>query len=257
MIIVLAGTAEGRKVVELLKSAGLPVTATAVSAYGADLLKEKCPDEVLEGCLDKQGLKELIQGKEAAFLVDATHPFASLISELAMEAACELDVKYIRLERREVELLDHPLVSRIQDLEEIKYFLRAKQVVFSTIGSKNLPRLAPMVNEAGARLIARVLPTSQVIKGCEELGLSPDQILALKGPFSKDLNKQLMLHYGADLVLTKETGTIGGFDTKIQAALELALPTVVWCRPKLNYPVVLTNPEEVVEYIRSEKKREE
>ena len=58
------------------------------------------------------------------------------------------------------------------------------------------------------------------------------------------------MYYGAQLVLTKESGDIGGFKEKIEAALELEIPVIVLARPQINYPVMVHSSEEVVEYIR-------
>lgn len=250
MIIVLAGTVEGRQMVSLLNQEGWPNIACVVSRYGAELLARPGFDNIYQGCLDKTGLNLLIKEKKASILLDATHPFASKISELAIEAADECKIHYIRLERTSVSLPDDPLVQRIAALDQIQEFILPRQIVFSTLGSRHLPLVAPLVKRAGALLVARVLPLSGVIRDCEELGLTPNSIVALKGPFSKELNRHLFKHYGAQLILSKESGAAGGLDTKLQAALELKIPIIVWSRPAMNYPLVFHSPEEVMQYIK-------
>ena len=250
MIIVLAGSTEGRQMVSLLNEEGWANIACVVSAYGAELLQQYDSTDIYRGCLDKTGLIGLINNRGASLLLDATHPFASQISILAMEVADLCKIPYIRLERERAIIPDNPLVKRVESLEEIQDFIIAGQTVFSTLGSNHLPLVVAMVKRAEARLVARVLPVSRVVKECEALGLNPDSIIAVKGPFSKKLNQQLFKHYGAELILSKESGPEGGFNTKLEAAEDLGIPIVVWTRPSMNYPVVFHKPYEVMQYIR-------
>ena len=249
MIFVLAGTSEARETVKLLKESGLQVSASVVSTYGYELLASNSITYLKKGAFDKEELIRCLKERETVFLVDATHPFAGEISKLAMEVAAQLDIEYIRVERHSCELADDPLIKKVEGLDEIEQHLQRGQNVFSTLGSKNLPQIAAMVQRAGANLIARVLPLSASLRVGEDLGLKPEQIVALKGPFSKELNKALFKQYGAQVILTKESGDIGGFHEKLTAALDLNIQVIVLCRPKLNYPVVVNSPQELLKYI--------
>ena len=94
------------------------------------------------------------------------------------------------------------------------------------------------------------MPTAGVLKECEELGLTPKQIVAIQGPFSEELNIALYRQYGADVVITKNSGEIGGTDTKITAAKKLGLPVVLIDRPKLQYDVIAYTFEDVFEFVK-------
>ena len=41
----------------------------------------------------------------------------------------------------------------------------------------------------------------------------------MQGPFSKEINKALFKFYGADILLTRDSGLDGGTDTKILCGL--------------------------------------
>ncbi|MBA5845385.1 precorrin-6A/cobalt-precorrin-6A reductase, partial [Escherichia coli] len=56
--------------------------------------------------------------------------------------------------------------------------------IFLTTGSKNLPEFVDGLKSR--HIIARILPVSDVIRSAEELGLVADQIIGMKGPFTKD-----------------------------------------------------------------------
>ncbi len=249
MIFVLAGTSEAKETIELLRDKSFQVSASVVSSYGYELLANNGIKHLKQGSFNKEELIKCLKEMDTLFLVDATHPFAKQISALAMEVAAELKIKYIRLERQSCVLPDNPLIEKVTTLEEIEKYLHKGQNVFSTLGSNNLSQIVSLVKQAGANLTARVLPVSKSIIACEDLGLRPENIIALKGPFSKSLNKVLFEQFDAQLILTKESGDIGGFNEKIAAAIELKIPVVVLCRPALDYPILVNSPQEVLKYI--------
>ncbi|HWP95273.1 MAG TPA: precorrin-6A reductase [Syntrophomonadaceae bacterium] len=249
MIIVLAGTQEGREIAALLQEAGYLLLASVTSEMGEQILRRQGIRNIRQGKLSREGLIQLIQEGQATMLVDATHPFAQVISLQAMEAAAQMGIPYVRLERAPYILPEDPLIITIARLEELRPLISPGTKVFATLGIKSLEVLAPLVREEKANLVARVLPHSTALKVCEDLGLSPEQIVALKGPYSRELNRVLFREYRVGLVVTKESGEAGGLDAKIQAALDLELPIVVWRRPVMRYPVAFQTTTELLKYI--------
>lgn len=248
MILVLAGTLEGRQTASLLQNSGFSVTATTVTDYGAELLRHQGVEQVLAGALDELSLEHCLR-QGYRLLVDATHPFAAQASQTAMNAANAVGISYLRLERTAGELPEHSLVYGERDLEHsIERALSLGKVVFSTLGSRSLWELQKAACAKGARLIARVLPDAAVLSECLKLGLSPAQIIALQGPCSQGLNVAMYRQYGAEVVLTKDSGSTGGLQEKVAAALEVGIPIVVWQRPQLQYPLVVHTPEEALDY---------
>ena len=100
-------------------------------------------------------------------------------------------------------------------------------------------------------LIVRVLPTSEVIISCENLGLNADNIIAMKGPFSESINEEMYRHYNIDIVITKESGKSGGFLEKVNACKSLNIPVVIIAREKLKYPYVVNEIEEIEEKLKA------
>lgn len=250
MIIVLAGTSEGRTMAGQLQEAGFPVLVSVASKIGAELLRQQEALASVQGTLRREGLAALIRNSRARFLVDATHPFAVDISREAMEAAADTGTEYLRLERQGGNIPQDPLVTMIKELEELEDYLTPGMRIFSTLGSKSLPAILPMIRGKKAELTARVLPGSSILEKCEQLGLRPNQIVAMQGPFSRDLNSALFKHYGAQLVISKESGPAGGLETKIEAAVGLGIPILVWSRPRLDYPRVFHSNDSLLDYIK-------
>lgn len=98
-------------------------------------------------------------------------------------------------------------------------------------------------------MVARVLPTSEVIRNCEAMGLNADNLLAIKGPFSKDINVAMLKHAEVDVVITKESGFAGGFMDKIAACEELGIPIIIIKRKTIDYQRVVHDISEIEESI--------
>jgi precorrin-6A/cobalt-precorrin-6A reductase len=256
MIVVLAGTSEGREAAALLQEAGWPVLATVTSELGTELLNRQGIRNIRQGRLSPEELWSLLVENGVRFLVDATHPFARVISRQAMEAAGRAGVAYLRLERDAGTIPDHPDVITITRLEEAEAHVKPGMTVFSALGSKHLPDLMPLIERKKARLIARVLPLDTVMRDCARMGLNPDQIVAARGPFTREENLALFKEHKADLIISKASGPTGGMEEKITAALELGIPIILWTRPAMECRHVVHSPAELLEYIEAQMRRE-
>ena len=76
-IFIFAGTTEGRELSEKLSQSGYEITVSVATEYGAKLLPKSEKITVLQGRLDSEQMILLLSQKEYAFVIDATHPFAT------------------------------------------------------------------------------------------------------------------------------------------------------------------------------------
>ena len=252
MIFVLAGTQDGREIVRLLLEQGHDVAASVVSSYGGELLAHACGQRCLinDKPLDEAALKDYLQEHDIRLLVDASHPYAANVSRNAIAVCQALSIPYIRYER-DLSKLDYDRITVVHSYEEAAQAAAALgKKIFLTTGSRNLDKFVHSPDLKNCELTARVLPTAEVIGLCESLGLDAGHIVALQGPFSMELNRELFRKYGAEVIITKNSGTIGGTDTKFAAAAELNLPIVLIDRPKLNYPCITHDYAEVLAFVR-------
>ena len=250
MIFVLAGTQDGREIVRLLLEQGHDVAASVVSSYGGELLAHACGQRCLinDKPLDEAALKDYLQEHDIRLLVDASHPYAANVSRNAIAVCQALSIPYIRYER-DLSKLDYDRITVVHSYEEAAQAAAALGTkIFLTTGSRNLDKFVHSPDLKDCELTARVLPTAEVIGLCESLGLDAGHIVALQGPFSQELNRELFRKYGAEVIITKNSGTIGGTDTKFAAAVELNLPIVLIDRPKLNYPCITHDYAEVLAF---------
>ena len=178
-------------------------------------------------------------------IIDATHPYAIEVSKNAIQCAKELNIDYLRYERKSlIEDISYENKYIVSSIEEACKIAREKgRNIFIGTGSKNLPKIVELIPDRN--LIVRVLPTSDVILSCESLGLNADNIIAMKGPFSQSINEEFYKHYNVDIVVTKESGIAGGFLEKVNACETLQIPVVIITRERINYPLVVNEIDEL------------
>lgn len=249
MILVLAGTRDGRDVAAALTEMGWPVVVAVVSGYGRHLAKDAATAHT--GSLDCAGMAAFIRGKNVRAVVDASHPYAVNASRNAQAAAAVTAVPYLRFERPEAPLPAYDRLHQAVDAAAAAVLAASLgRVIFLTTGSRTLAVFKNQPLLAGCRLIARVLPEPDVVAECRRLGFLPRDIVAMQGPFSPALNAALFREYAAEVVVSKNSGLVGGADSKFAAAAELGLHLVVISRPQINYSRVTDNLNAVVDFVR-------
>ena len=113
-----------------------------------------------------------------------------------------------------------------------------------TTGSKELAVFCED-EEVKKRLVVRVLPGLESLELCKQNGLEGKQIIAMQGPFSKEMNLATIRQYHIDCLVTKESGKTGGEDTKILAAMEAGIPCYVIRKPATDEEIKEYNEEEI------------
>ncbi|MFZ5633935.1 MAG: precorrin-6A reductase [Bacillota bacterium] len=239
---VLYGIGESRDLIGSLKGQGYGVVAVVRTDYGGRLAGTSGADHVVPAPADAGELSALIGAWGVKQVVDATHPFASPLSAMARETCLSLKIPYIRFGRGETDLPADPLIRRVYSWEAAAEAASAfGDTVFLTTGSYNLEVFLQFRGLRGRRIVVRVLPDHRVIKKCQDLGMSPRDIVAMQGPFSVKLNKAVFQAYRAGVVVTRDGGQSGGTYNKVRAALELKVPVVLIQREKLAGPECLND----------------
>ena len=248
-IFLIAGTQDGRKLAEFLSGKNFDVTASVVSDYGRKLLENCAGIKINDKPLDRDELEKILREENFNFLVDASHPYAKNISANAIDAAQAANIFYVRYERAEIDFA-YEKIFHVESYEAAA--IKASELgknIYLTTGSRNLKIFVDLLKDCN--LTVRILPTAEVLSQCEALGLTPKQIVAMQGPFSTELNIELFKHAGAEVIVTKNSGQIGGADTKLEAAKILNLPVVMINRPKIFYPNLAKTFDDVLSIIKN------
>lgn len=236
-IAVFAGTAEGHELLGRLSVEGLGATAFVATEYGAELICDLPGIEVRQGRLDAQEMREALGAFDV--VVDATHPYATIVSANLREAAAAAGVRYVRLLRPstlgdELSAPDAPRVVEVADpAEAARRLAELEGNVLVTTGSKDLDVYAgvPGFEE---RLFVRILPIASGLERALGLGYPAKHVICMQGPFSRDLNVAMLRQVGARWLLTKDTGVAGGLPEKLSAAHEAGCGVVLIRRPDLS-----------------------
>lgn len=248
-VLVIAGTVDARHIIEELIKCGAYVTATVTTPLGKSLLDRYDGVDAREGRLTLKGMTELMGEIGARCLVDASHPFARDASVNAMEACKRLSIPYLRYERPETAAGGEG-VTRVRDFEEAAESLKDFEGnIFLAIGSGKL-QFFTRIADFKSRVFIRVLPDSKVLDKCERLGFDAGNILALKGPFSETMNLEMLKHCSASVMVTKDSGSAGGNEEKINAARKLGIPVIMIERPGLDYGCEVSTVKEAVAFVK-------
>lgn len=232
-VLIFGGTTEGRRLTEILPAAGIFCEVSVATEYGKEQISPGAGCIVQVGRKNAEEMKAWMQQETFAAVVDATHPFATEVSENIKESAKQAGLPYLRLSRETEENGSYGKaeISYVEDAAECRKLLEQTEGnILLTTGSKELSVYA--VDALRQRLFVRVLPAEESIMLCKKNGLLGSQVIAMQGPFSLELNKALLQQYHIAVLVTKESGLQGGFPEKIAAAQETGTKVIVIKNPE-------------------------
>lgn len=184
---------------------------------------------------------ERCQTPAPLLVIDATHPYAAVVSENILSACAAAGVRCLRVERENTGAGEPELAPEgaalhwVDSIEEAAAWLVAKSShrpnILITTGSKEL---APYtrIPDFAARCYVRALPTVEALEKCRQLGFRREHLILMQGPFSEEMNVAQLRYADAGYLVTKASGETGGFPEKCEAALALGVEVVCIGRPK-------------------------
>lgn len=232
-VLVFGGTSEGRKLAEIFNANNRKCTICVATEYGEKLLPKSENVNVICGRMDCNEICMLLgEDNKYSYVIDATHPYASVISENARNACIKTNTAYLRLLRSETgsNIYNDGIKIFPDALQAAKYLDKTTGRILLTTGSRELPVFCGEIRDK-SRITARVLPSAKAIEACNNAGLEGRQIIAMHGPFSREINAAIIKQTGAAFILTKESGNAGGFQEKIDAARETGTEVILIKRP--------------------------
>ncbi len=246
MILLLGGTSESVETAKLLVDHGFRFIFSMATGISMDL-PESSLITVSRGAMDDSAMEDLINENMLAAVVDATHPYAVEVTENAMRACENTGARYFRLSR-DVSAPEGSSIIPARDHEDAaNKAADAGKTVLSTIGVRNLGAYVSVCSERGIRLIARALPNEESLNIIKSLGIPEENIITGKGPFSFEENVNAIRKFGVGVVVTKDSGTRGGTDEKIRAAIHEGCRVILVQRPEQKQAAeVFTEPSELL-----------
>ena len=235
MILLLGGTSETAGAAEALARAGYDVLVSNATDIELDVGRHERIQR-RTGKLDATALTELVRRQGVRAIVDVTHPYAAEAHKAAEQAALSQGLPCFRLQRLAwlgQARWPHEDDILFADSHEVAAELacRAGRSILLTVGANHVATYARHARQAGASLAARVLDRGESVRACREAGLAEDRIIAARGPFDLEQNRQHIRRFGADVLVTKDSGQAGGLPAKLEAARAEGCRVVVLRRP--------------------------
>lgn len=242
---VFSGTSDGNALASELARQGMNVVISAATEYGGEVAHAANPNiMVWAGRQGMEARRQALSNSRAKVLIDATHPYATVISEQLMSLSRELGIPYLRFERPStLQASNAELCDTMEAAAERALTVGSR--IFLATGSKDLAAFLQAPGAEKAQWYARVTPDPEFIQRAVDLGLPRSHICAMQGPFSEAFNTTLWRDWQIDCVVTKDSGEVGGFNAKAKAAKALGIPLVVVRRPQLAYSLAVSAHEDV------------
>ncbi|AAK79349.1 precorrin-6A/cobalt-precorrin-6A reductase [Clostridium acetobutylicum] len=260
MIALILGTSEGKVILKELNVFTSDILVSTTTSYGGELLKEYKYKKLNTQPLEEEELKKLLLENNVKLLVDASHPYASRISDNCIKICKDTHISYLRYERPSVaeKYKNNEKVIFVKDYEEIierikstKSLNKKETVILNTTGGNNVEKFVKA--DINSRVVHRILPSLKVLENLFKLGVKVEDIVAIKGPIGLELNKGFIHQYDAKAIILKDSGKAGGTEEKIEAALEEDIYVFAIEREKKNYKQVFYTVHELVNYIKINK----
>ena len=233
-ILLFAGTTEGRNLAEFLEKNQIPTEVCVATQYGETLLEEGKYRQVHAGRLDETEMEQQIQKQQITLVIDATHPYAVIVSQNIRRACSRTGTEYIRLARKETDASwkqEMEDVTEVASVAEAAAFLAKKEGrIFAATGSKELSAYQ-VIPDYQDRVVARVLSTPEAVSECAMLGFSGKNLICMQGPFTEDLNVAMLRQAQASWMVTNESGQAGVFLEKLRAEKKSVEKLFVLKRP--------------------------
>ncbi|WP_236077474.1 cobalt-precorrin-6A reductase [Rhodococcus sp. P1Y] len=233
-VLLLGGTSEARELAAVLDGeAGMDVVTSLAGRVREPVLP--LGSTRTGGFGGPEGLSAWLDSQSVDVLVDATHPFATVISKNARSAACAARIPLIQLVRP-------PWRRGVGDRwTEVSSLHRAAEVVESTARRAFLT-----IGRQGVNAFAECSTTWFLVRSIDppSVSMPPRHRLVLaRGPFDVQHEISLMTEHGIECLVTKNSGGLMT-EAKLIAARSLRIPVVMVERPSTPVADVVVNTAE-------------
>lgn len=234
--VIFGGTTEGRKLCEFCAKHNLPIRYCVATNDGARPVEALPNINVHVGRLSADEMADLFHVDNPVLIIDATHPYAAEASRNIAAACRRAGHTPVRVAR---DISDEQGCNYFNNIDELFFWLKEQTGnIFVTTGTNNA-EVFTKLPDFQSRVWLRVLPSMDSLRICLNLGYHPDRIICMQGPFSEELNRAFFQAADAKILVTKNSGGVGGFFEKVRAAESLSMMTAVLSKPGETGGVIL------------------
>lgn len=237
-LLLLAGTAQARRVATALAKANIPAIASLAGAtrkpFPLDLPRRT------GGFGGAGGFEKFILDQGITAVLDATHPFAINITQRTARMCAERDLPYAILARPPWREGPKESWQHVKALEDVAALVPPAAVVFLATGRQSLPPLRAL---RARRVLARVIDVPRVV-----MPLTNGEWVIGRPPFLPEEERAMFQANNVTHLVSKNSGGDSG-RAKLDAARDLGVQVIMVERPVLPEGTVLSTEEEAFEWV--------
>lgn len=237
-IFILGGTKDSTNIITHIKeNYDAHILTTTTTEYGARLAREAGSNDTIARTLLKPEIMKIFTEGSFDILIDATHPFAEHITQTSSSIARELEIPYIRFERptTNLENIDTSHILYVNSFDDAGKLIESEFPQGSVLHFAGANTMADVVKYVSVdRFYPRILKVESSLVKCRQLDIDPEHIIPMTGAATLEENVDLIERYDASVMITKESGEIGGVIEKIEAANETDISVIMIQRPKIE-----------------------
>lgn len=223
-ILILGGTTEARALAGSLAGRGEFAVTLSLAGRTANPLPQAVPTR-MGGFGGVAGLAHYLRQEGIEALIDATHPYAAIISANAARAAERAKVRLLALRRPPwIKAEGDQWIDVANMREAVAALGNVPRRVFLAMGRKEIEPFAAAPEHV--YLVRSVDPVDP------PLAVPHAIYLTARGPFSEADDRVLLKRHNIDVVVAKNSGGDASYG-KIAAARALHLPVILLTRPVL------------------------
>lgn len=230
-MLVFGGTTEGRLAVDVCEQAGKPYYySTKSSLQQVSMLH----GTRLVGAMDAEQMRRFCNEKGIRCIVDASHPFAQVLHQ----TIDSVGLPVIRLQRHFGEVKEGVIYCDDYADAMQRLSVNPPRLLLALSGANTIATLRSYW--AQYPTVFRVLDRQESRELAERVGFPVDRLIYYNTDIchtkvlpTMEEEKALMEQIGCDALITKESGDNGGFDAKVDAALQLGMRVYVVRHPQL------------------------
>ncbi len=233
---ILSGTSDGPLIVNKLLRLNYVVFVSVITHKASKSYAENSKLHIITGKLNSSSeIINFIEKNKINYVIDATHPFALIISK-NLNKACKKIKKHLLAFERKSEIKPFKNFVYINGLKDISKESLLNKNILLAIGSRLLNETARYYLKCGANVYTRVIPTYESISKAFGSCIKNSNIAILE-PSKKNentLEKKLCEHWKIDYILCRDSGSYAQINWE-EIVYESEMKLFLVKRPKSKY----------------------
>ena len=252
---ILSGTSDGPAIVNKLLKHDYVVFASVVTHKASRSYAKNLKLHIITGKLnDSSEIIDFIEKNKINYVIDATHPFALIISKNLIEA-CQKIKKPLFVFERKSEIKPYENFNYINGLKDINKKDLVNKNILLAIGSRLLNETANYYLKCGANVFTRIIPTHESISQAFSSCIKNSNIAILEPSKKKGniLEKKLCDHWKIDYILCRDSGSYAQMNWE-EIVYESDMKLFLVKRPKLKFknPLMFFDYDKLINQITKE-----